>query len=401
MTRLTTVAACLAASVLAGTAYAESQAEIAEKLNAEGKTLLFSNKYAEASAKFRLAVARVPEPGYFINLCTSLYHEGKFGEALTACNAVGNNNPSADQRTKSDKLVSRIKEEAKAQGIPAEALGGGQSPGDPGLDCGTTPSDPRCEQPTQPQPDVCKTNPQDPACGGGTPNGGPPPPQPNYAVGRPPTGTGLFVSATPDNKYTWTLGAELFGGGGSVGQPDYYGSASSGLRVKGDYLLNPATRFGAQAYFQLTHFGPGEMDLVDVETLDIFDLGIAGYKHLCPRGAQRLCLTPLAGVQLSMMSPAGEMNSIGEQVFNYAAFGGRLELGAHYAFGSRMEHVIGVTVGVNMYTAVFSGSEDEFSDSPSIAAVGLDRGGAAGYFGIGYTHRFRTPLGRAPFITLE
>ncbi|HWO22896.1 MAG TPA: hypothetical protein VNO30_29250 [Kofleriaceae bacterium] len=399
MTRLTTVAACLAASALAGTAHAESQAEIAEKLNAEGKTLLFSNKYAEASAKFRLAVARVPEPGYFINLCTSLYHEGKFGEALTACNAVGNNNPSADQRTKADKLTNRIKEEAKAQGITAEALGGGQSPGDPGLDCGATPNDPRCEQSTQPPPDVCRTNPQDPSCGG-TQNGGPPQPQPNYAVGRPPTGTGLFMSTTPDNKYTWTLGVELFGGGGSVGQPDYYGSASSGLRVKGDYLLNPATRFGAQAYFQLTHFGQGEMDIANVDTLDIFDFGIAGYKHLCPRSTQRLCLTPLAGVHVAMMSPSGEMNGLGEQVFNYAAFGGRLELGAHYAFGSRFEHVLGVMVGVNLYSRVLSGP-DEFSDSISIEGAGLDKGGAAGYVGLGYTYRFRTPLGSSPFITLE
>ena len=398
MTRLTTVAACLAASALATTtAYAQSQAEIAEKLNSEGKTLLFSNKFAEASAKFRLAVARVPEPGYFINLCTSLYHEGKFGEALTACNAVSNNNPSADQRGKADKLTVRIKKEAEAQGISAEALGGGQSPGETGLDCGATPNDPRCEQPAQ--PDVCKTNPQDPSCGGESPDGTPPP-QPQYAVGRPPSGTGLFVSTTPDNKYTWTLGVDLFGGGGAIGRSEFYGSAATGLRLKGDYLLNPATRFGAQAYLQITHFGPGDMDTRAVDSLDIFDFGIAGYKHLCPRSAQRLCLTPLVGLQLAMMSPADDMNSAGEQVFNYAALGGRLELGAHYAFGSRFEHVLGVMVGVNLYTKVFSGP-DEFSDSLSIAAAGLDQGGAAGYVGLGYTYRFRTPLGSAPFITLE
>jgi len=398
MTRLTTVAACLAASALATTtAYAQSQAEIAEKLNSEGKTLLFSNKFAEASAKFRLAVARVPEPGYFINLCTSLYHEGKFGEALTACNAVSNNNPSADQRGKADKLTVRIKKEAEAQGISAEALGGGQSPGETGLDCGATPNDPRCEQPVQ--PDVCKTNPQDPSCGGGSPNGAPQP-QPQYAVGRPPSGTGLFVSTTPDNKYTWTLGVDLFGGGGAIGQPEFYGSAATGLRLKGDYLLNPATRFGAQAYLQITHFGPGDMDARAVDSLDIFDFGLAGYKHLCPRSAQRLCLTPLVGVQLAMMSPAYDMNSVGEQVFNYAALGGRLELGAHYAFGSRFEHVLGVMVGVNLYSQVFAGP-DELSDSFSIADVGLDKGGAAGYVGLGYTYRFRTPLGSAPFITLE
>jgi hypothetical protein len=33
--------------------------------------------------------------------------------------------------------------------------------------------------------------------------------------------------------------------------------------------------------------------------------------------------------------------------------------------------------------------------------IGLDTAGVAGYVGIGYTYRFDTPLGMAPFITLE
>jgi hypothetical protein len=404
MTRLTTVAAFLVASALATSAYAD-QKEIAEKLNEEGKALMFKNKYVEATGKFRQAIARLPgEPKYFLNLCTSLYHEGKFGEALTACNAVGNNNPSAEQRTKADKLTGLINEEAKAQGVPIEPLGGGKSPGDPPpVDCTATPNDPSCEQVVD--NDLCKTNPQDPSCGGGNNNNNnnvtdPPPPQPRYAVGRPPSGTGVFVQTTPDNKYTWTLGIDVFGGGGTIGRDQFYGTATGGFRIKGDYLLNPAARLGAQAYLQITRFGQGEMDSFGVEALDIFDFGIAAYKHLCPRGAQRLCLTPLAGAQLAMMSPADEMNSAGEQVFNYAAVGGRLELGAHFALGSRMEHVLGAMVGVNIYSPVFSGP-DEFSGSLTVEQAGLDKGGAAAYVGIGYTYRFRTPLGRAAFITLE
>jgi hypothetical protein len=395
MTRLITVAACLAASALATSAFAESQAEIAEKLNKEGRQLLFDNKYPEATAKFRQAIARVPaEPKYFLNLCVSLFYEGKFGEALTACNAVNNNNPSADQRTKADQLTERIDKEAKAQNIPIEPVGGGQSPGDPTLDCKATPGDPRCGQ--QVSTDVCKTNPQDPSCASGTA----PPPQPKYAVGRPPAGPSLYMSTTPDNKYTWTLGIDLFGGGGSIGRADYYGTSSGGIRIKGDYLLNPDARVGAQAYLQITHFGQGNMDLASVDTLDIFDLGIAAYKHLCPRSAQRLCLTPLAGVQLAMMSPANSTDGTGSQVFNYAALGGRLEVGAHYAFGTRYEHVLGVMLGVNFYSRVFSGPEDT-TDMLTIAEAGLDKGGAAAYVGLGYTYRFRTPLGSAPFITLE
>jgi hypothetical protein len=392
MTRLTTVAACLVASALATSAYAQSsQTEIAEKYNKEGRQLLFENKYAEATAKFRQAIARTPgEPKYFLNLCVSLFYEGKFGEALTACNAVGNNNPSEEQRKQAALLTERIDKEAKAQGVPIEPLGGGKGP-DPAVDCAAAPDDPRCEQPAT---DVCQTNPMDPSCGGEGP--GPDPAQPRYAVGRAPAGPSLYMATTPDNKYTWTLGIDLFGGGGQVGRSDYYGTTTGGFRIKGDYLLNPASRVGAQAYLQISHFGQGEMDDPNVDTLDIFDLGIAAYKHLCPRSAQRLCLTPLAGVQLAMMSPAGDMDAFGDQVFNYAAFGARLELGAHFAFGTRMEHVLGVMVGANLYSQVFSGPE-----AGAIAAARLDQGGATAYVGLGYTYRFRTPLGSAPFITLQ
>jgi hypothetical protein len=33
--------------------------------------------------------------------------------------------------------------------------------------------------------------------------------------------------------------------------------------------------------------------------------------------------------------------------------------------------------------------------------LGLDKGGTAGYLGLGFTYRFNTPLGRAPFVQLE
>jgi hypothetical protein len=61
-----------------------------------------------------------------------------------------------------------------------------------------------------------------------------------------------------------------------------------------------------------------------------------------------------------------------------------------------MEHVLGVMVGANIYSQVFSGPE-----AGSIEAAGLDKGGATAYVGLGYTYRFRTPLGSAPFITLQ
>jgi hypothetical protein len=137
---------------------------------------------------------------------------------------------------------------------------------------------------------------------------------------------------------------------------------------------------------------------VAVTTLDIFDVGIAAYKHFCI-AQSRLCLTPLAGVQLALMSPANETDGEGSQVFNYAAVGGRVEVALQYALGRRLEHVIGVGVGANLYSAVLSSPADGGIGTPQ--AIGLDAGGAAGYLSIGYKFRFDTPLGAGPFITLE
>ncbi|HLL21524.1 MAG TPA: hypothetical protein VK427_05305, partial [Kofleriaceae bacterium] len=101
------------------------------------------------------------------------------------------------------------------------------------------------------------------------------------------------------------------------------------------------------------------------------------------------------------MSPDGASDGLGSRVFEYAAVGGRAEVGLHYALGSRYEHVLGVSLGANLYSAVFSGPGDEDIDNPSIAEVGLDKGGIAGYLSIGYTYRFNTPLGSSPFVTLQ
>ena len=85
--------------------------------NWDGEQAYRSGDYAGATGRFREAVARVPEPRYFYNLCASLFQEGKFGEALTACNAVGNNNPAAAIQRMADELTADIHEEARAQGL--------------------------------------------------------------------------------------------------------------------------------------------------------------------------------------------------------------------------------------------------------------------------------------------
>ncbi len=94
-----------------------SQAAIAKQRNDEGKADMEAGKYGDAAAKFREAVARVPDPTYFFNLCAALYQQGRFAEALTACNAIANNAPTAALMAKRDKMIERILAEAKRQGV--------------------------------------------------------------------------------------------------------------------------------------------------------------------------------------------------------------------------------------------------------------------------------------------
>ncbi len=382
MTRLTSLAMLGASLVLATPAFAQGQAEIAARLNEEGKQLMYAEKYAEAAAKFRDASARAPEAKYFFNLCTANFQLGKFDEALTACNAAENHSPTADQSQKISKLVQAIGEEAKKQGIELHPTGGG------GGDTNMPPDGIGGGDPNTGNPDPTT----------GNPGPGPGPQQPMYqpAVGRPPS-QGLFTATTSDNKYTWTLGVDLFGGGGKVGDGTY-GNTSGGIRLKSDYVLNAAARLGAQGYFQYTGFAKGEDQGNGVDTLGIADLGVALYKHFCLPGNSRLCITPLGGVHLALMAPQSDQDGLGETVFNYTAFGVRLEASAHYAFGSRMEHVLAVALGTNVYSGVVSESMDAYYPAGS---VGLDEGGAAGYLSVGYTYRFNTPIGRSPFVTLE
>jgi hypothetical protein len=382
---LATLGFALALTSFRGTAAAETQAEIANRLNEEGKQLMYADQPAEAAKKFQEAVARVPEAKYFINLCTARLQEGQLGEALTACQAVDLNSPTADQKSKAGKLVERINEEAKKQHVELCATGGGG--GDPGVRTGEG---------------GCSTEPPRPDGTPPPPNGTAPPPRPQPAVGRP-LGQSLVMATRPDNRYTWTLGIDLFGGGGRVGQPDWYGSSTAGFRIKSDVLFNPAQRIGAQFYVQVNHLDKGKDQMsVDVDSLDIVDVGAALYKHFCLGGTPRLCITPLAGLHLSLMSPANNTDGTGSQVFNYAAGGGRGEVALTYAFGYRYEHALSLVGGVNVYSAVFSApSRDDESSLGSARDVGLDTAGAVGYLGLGYTYRFNTPLGSSPFVTLE
>ncbi len=395
MSRLT-IGVVLAVSLASHVVLAESQAEIAARENDEGKELMFATKYPDASAKFRDAVARVPEAGYFFNLCTSLYQEGKFGEALTACNSAVQNNADEKLKDKTAKLVQKIKDTAAAQHVDLQPAGGGG--GDPNV--GTP--DPNTGNPTTGTPDPNTGNPTGtPGPNTGNPTTGTPvtgAAAGAYGVGRPPEGS-VIAAGPPEHAYTWTLGFDLLGGVGQIGAKNFYGQIAGGFRIKGDYMLIPAAKLGGELYLQYQHLAASNQQVVQqggAYDLDVIDVGVAAYKHLCLPSVQRLCLTPLVGAQLALLSPADSTDSTGSQVFNYAAIGGRAQITADIAFGRHYEHVFSAGLGVNVYSASLSSPSDA-----SAMSVGLDQPGAIAFLSLGYTYRFNTPLGRAPFIILE
>ncbi|HMG22288.1 MAG TPA: hypothetical protein VK607_13245, partial [Kofleriaceae bacterium] len=203
----------------------------------------------------------------------------------------------------------------------------------------------------------------------------------------------------PDHRYTWTLGVDLMGAGGQMGEQNVYASAGVGVRVKADYMLLPVQRIGMEAYFQLTQLSPGNNDTMFSASLDMFDVGLAGYKDIC-LGTPRLCITPLLGAHLALMSPQGDQDIGGTDVFSYAGVGARAQLAFSFAFGRRYEHVLSAMAGFNAYTKALSGP-DASSGNFTAEEVGLGTGGVLAFLGLGYTYRFNTPIGSSPFIILE
>lgn len=93
------------------------QMQNAEAANDAGKQLLYEGKYAAASVLFREAVARAPDPKFFVNLATSLFQEGKFDETLIATHAILGANPTPRQRDTALKLTQAVVDECHKQKI--------------------------------------------------------------------------------------------------------------------------------------------------------------------------------------------------------------------------------------------------------------------------------------------
>jgi hypothetical protein len=79
--------ACLLLAATAATVRAQTRdaAARAEALNAEGKAKIQVVDFEGAASRFRAAIALVPDPRFYFNLCYTLDRAGKLREARSAC----------------------------------------------------------------------------------------------------------------------------------------------------------------------------------------------------------------------------------------------------------------------------------------------------------------------------
>lgn len=408
------IALSCAGALLISSARADTPAQIAAKENDDGKALMFERRYKEASAKFRSAAARSPDPKFYFNLCASEFQQSALRQAFAACSTAEKLNPDSVLKAKIVKLEDKIKSDAAAQRIDLTATASdvGSGAGSGSASAETTSGSAAGYGTGSGSATAGNTGPSDSGqsssgsheAGGSTTYGGTTtaaggpnsptygqrgvPPLPTTQQGRPQT-QDLFVEAKPDNTYTWTVGVDLFGGRGAVGQSNAFGNVVGGIRLRSDYLIKPRAKFGTQFYFQGTGFGSGD------QSLQIYDTGAALYKHFC--GGTRFCFTPLAGAHFAVMNPSNDSNSTTSQAFNYVGLGARLEGKLSYSLGKRYEHVISVAVDANWYTRALS---EPMNGLPA-HSWGLDEGGNVISLGFGYTYRFSTPVGAMPFLSLE
>jgi hypothetical protein len=380
--RLKLVAAALA--LLAGTASAQpaSNASRADALNNEGKAAMQDSNFAAASEKFHQAILLSPEGRFYFNLCVSLYSQGKLSDALAACKEVEAAGADPGLREKTSKMTNKIKEEIRKLGFDPDApTTPTTDPNNPTTDPNNPTTDPN--NPTT-DPNNPTTDPNNPTTDPNNPNNPTNPTGTQPAIVAPPP-LSVIKSGVPEHQYTWTLGFELLGGTGKFGVDEAYSDAMYGFRFLGDYLVAPARQIGLQATIGVMHTNEDE-DSGELG-IDVVDIGLNGYKHLC-KG--RLCVTPLIGASLGLMQPS-EIESDDALL----AIGFRAEARLGYAFGTRFEHLLSVSLGFQGYTKAFDSSAFDAE------TLGLDEMSAVGVIALGYTYRFNTPFGSSPFVTLE
>jgi hypothetical protein len=93
------------------------QADIAARLNEEGKKEMYASRFDQAAEKFSEAVARVPEPKYLFNLASAQFQRGHFSDAAFALEALLGSSPSEQLAAKANRLMDEVVREAERQGL--------------------------------------------------------------------------------------------------------------------------------------------------------------------------------------------------------------------------------------------------------------------------------------------
>ncbi len=370
-----TLAALVAACGLmlggAETAHADPRAD---QLAADAKAAMFAEppRYAEAIDKYNQAIVLSPEGKFYFNLCVAYYSIGEFGNALEACDSVERAGADAKLMEKNAKILKQVEDQIRAMGGDPEKLRNPDTGGDGGDGTGDGTGDG--------------------GDGGGGGDGiggsggtGEPVDDPGDFKGAPPPS--LFASKPPSHEYTWTVGGSLYGLSSQMGREGEYATGGAGFRLFADYMLVPARKIGLQGYLGFATIGGGE---TFDDPLNIVEFGIAGYIHATCKG--RFCVTPLAGAHIAGLQP----QSLGDEV-RFATVGLRAEVSLSYSLGAKYEHVVSFTPGFNVYLPAVG----TYDTGEGPMDFGLDETGSTVSIGVGYTHRFDTPFGQAPFITLE
>ncbi len=362
----------------------------ADELSQEAGDLLFATppNYDAAIDKYQQAIVLAPEGRFYFNLCVAYYESGRYGLALQACDAVAVVGADEKVTKKTASVLALVEKQLRAMGLDPDPLrkqiadstggdggtggdgtggdgtGGDGTGGDGGDGTGTTGG----------------------GGGDGTGGGGGGGQVDLNQITAPKPTESLFATKPLSHDYTWTVGGSLFAASSTVGG-DMFGSGGGGFRGWVDYIVSPERKVGLQGHIGFTNIAPADGS---DESLSIVEFGGSVYAHVKCVG--RMCITPLAGISLAGMQPS----SLGEEV-RMATFGVRAEGTVSFAFGPRWQHVLTVTPALNIYLPAF-GSYDNGLDP---ASFGLDQAGTTFALGVGYTRRFDTPFGQAPFITLE
>jgi hypothetical protein len=377
MTRLGAfLAACaLTLTALVGVSQLALADDRADKLFEQAGQAMFADppQYEKAIDLYKQAIVLSPEARFYFNLCIAYYSIGEFGVALQSCDAVDELNPDSALVTKNDKLTKQVEDQIRAMGKDPEVLRHGEGTGDgSGTGTGTGGGGGDLE-------------------GSGTGTGNPVEPvepvDTNEFKGVAPPN--LFQAIPASHDYVWSAGGELYGLGGNFSRNGTYGGGGAGFRLHADYIIHKPRKIGLQGYVGFNSIGEGD-GFSNQDSLSVVEFGLAAYSHVWCQGA--LCVTPLAGVEIAGFQPT----MIEDNQVRFVALGLRGEVGISYALGSGYEHVISFNPGLNFFLP----TGGDYEGAPP-SDYDLEGSHAAVYFGFGYTHRFNTPFGQAPFVTLE